>query len=87
MPTDIEALLRAVGPTEWQGSKLTGIDLASDFLWIDDDPRPAEIEGLRARGLLDRLLLVTPRDPQPTSLPGAGRQSGPWMGVWPLVAC
>ncbi len=58
---DTKALLRAVRPTKWQGSKLTGIDLASDFFRIDDDPRPAEIEALRALGLLGRLLLVPPR--------------------------
>ncbi len=87
LPRETEALLRAVRPTEWQGSKLTGIDLASDFLWIDDNPRPGEIEGLRARGLLDRLLVVTPRDTHPPAYPGADRQSRPGMGIWPLVPC
>src|SRR5512135_234751 len=36
LPSEIEALLTAVRPTRWSGSKVSGIDLASDFVWIDD---------------------------------------------------
>jgi hypothetical protein len=57
-----EALLRAVKPTSWRGSKVTGIDLASDFVWIDDDPLAVEIDALRARGLLHRLVIVSGDD-------------------------
>ena len=28
----------AVGPTKWRGNKITGIDFASDWVWLDDDP-------------------------------------------------
>lgn len=55
---EIEALLRAVRPTRWHGSKVDAIVLWRDFVWIDDDPLLAEVEALRKRGLLNRLLIV-----------------------------
>jgi hypothetical protein len=58
LPAEVEATLRAVRPTKWRGNKVSGIDLASDFVWIDDDPLLAEIDALRGLGLLDRLLIV-----------------------------
>jgi hypothetical protein len=54
--------LRAVRPTNWRGSKVSGIDLASDFIWIDDDPLAVEIDALRGLGLLHRLLIVDSDD-------------------------
>jgi hypothetical protein len=39
-------------------SKTSGIDLASDFIWIDEDPLGVEIEALRGRGLLNRLIVI-----------------------------
>jgi hypothetical protein len=62
LPSEIETLLRAVRPTEWFGSKITGINVASDFVWIDDAPLRAEIESLRSLGLLSRLLVVDTDD-------------------------
>jgi hypothetical protein len=59
---EFEALLRAVRPTDWSGSKISGIDLASDFVWIDDDPLSVEIAALRERNLLGRLILVDTDD-------------------------
>jgi hypothetical protein len=58
LPAEIETLIRAVKPTRWRGSKLDAIDLASNWVWIDDDPLLADVETLRCRGLLDRLLNV-----------------------------
>jgi hypothetical protein len=58
LPAEIETLLRSVRPTEWFGSKTTGVDLASDFVRIDDAPLRVEIETLRSLGLLNRLLVV-----------------------------
>ena len=55
-------MLRAIRPTEWSGSKISGIDLASDFVWIDDDPLGVEIEALRGRGLLNRLIVIDTDD-------------------------
>jgi hypothetical protein len=62
LPSEIETLLRAVRPTEWFGSKITGVDLASDFVWLDDAPLRVEIETLRGLGLLNRLLVVDTDD-------------------------
>ena len=62
LPSEIEALLRAIRPTRWSLSKVSGIDLASDFAWVDDAPLAVEIETLRARGLLDRLIIVDTDD-------------------------
>ena len=62
LPPEIEALLRAVRPTVWSGSKITGIDLAPDFVWIDDAPLRLEIETLRGLGLLNRLLVLDTGD-------------------------
>ena len=62
LPAEIETLLRAVRPTEWFGSKITGVDLASDFVWIDDAPLRVEIETLRGLGLFNRLLVVDTDD-------------------------
>jgi hypothetical protein len=62
LPAEIETLLRAVRLTEWFGSKITGVDLASDFVWIDDAPLRVEIETLRGLGLLNRLLVVDTDD-------------------------
>lgn len=62
LPSEIDALLRAIKPTEWSGTKISRIDLASDFIWIDDDPLQVEIDALRERGLLHRLLIVDSDD-------------------------
>jgi hypothetical protein len=62
LPAEVEAMLRAVLPTQWRSSKVSGIDLASDFVWIDDDPLRVEVDALRDLGLLDRLLVVDDDD-------------------------
>ena len=58
LPAEVETLLRAIRPTVWSGSKVSGIDLASDFVWIDDQPLRCEVDALRDLDLLSRLLLV-----------------------------
>ena len=62
LPQEIAHLLCAVKPTRWRGSKLDAIDLASNWVWLDDDPLLVEVETLRCRGLLDRLLIVDSDD-------------------------
>ena len=34
------------------------VALTSDFVWIDDQPLKVEIEALRGRGLLSRLIVI-----------------------------
>jgi hypothetical protein len=58
LPTEIEALLTSIKPTTWYGNKLFGIDLGSDFVWIDDQPLMAEIDALQGRNLLRRLIVI-----------------------------
>ena len=58
LPTKIEALLKSIKPTTWHGSKVSGIDLGSDFVWIDDQPLSVEIDALQCRNLLSRLIVI-----------------------------
>jgi len=58
LPTTIEALLKSIKPTTWHGSKVSGIDLGSDFVWIDDQPLRVEIDELQGRKLLSRLIII-----------------------------
>ena len=58
LPAEIDALVRSVEPTTWSGDKTSGIDLTSDFVWIDDAPLGFEIDALKSRNLFDRLVVV-----------------------------
>ena len=57
LPTDIDALARSVEPTAWSSNKTFGMT-SSDFVWIDDAPLGFEIDSLRSRDLLDRLIVI-----------------------------
>jgi hypothetical protein len=57
-------VLRLIEPAAWSVNKTEGIDPASNFWWLDDDPSEQEREWLRARHLKDRLIEVScDRDP------------------------
>jgi hypothetical protein len=58
LSTDIEALLKSIKPTTWHGSKISGIELASDFIWIDDQPLRVEVDALQDLNLLSRLIII-----------------------------
>ena len=58
LPAEIEALLKSIKPTTWHGSKVSGIDLGSDFVWIDDSPLMVEMDALQGRNLLSRLIII-----------------------------
>ena len=58
----IEALLTAIQATTWSANKVSAIDVASDFVWLDDDPLPTEIAVLRSLGLLERLIVIDSDD-------------------------
>ena len=57
---DAETLekLKAVKATTWRRSKAEAIDLASDFVWLDDAPRYEDRQLLEEEGRLDRLIVV-----------------------------
>jgi hypothetical protein len=58
LPADIETLLRSIRPTEWSGNKVFGIDLSSNFVWIDDEPLAVEVAALQDHNLLNRLIVI-----------------------------
>jgi hypothetical protein len=65
LPADVEALLTFIRPTEWSGTKISGIDLSSNFAWVDDEPLAVEIAALQSRNLVNRLIVVdTNKDDQ-----------------------
>jgi hypothetical protein len=58
------AVLDQVEPAAWSVNKTEGIDPASNFWWLDDDPSEHEREWLRAHHRQDRLIEVScDRDP------------------------
>ena len=58
LPAEIDSLVRSVEPTTWSGDKTSGIDLSSDFVWIDDAPLGFEVDALISHNLLDRLVVI-----------------------------
>ena len=57
LPDDLEMLFEAVHPTVWEGKKIEGIDLESDFYWIESDPDSECLAFFKRRGLENRLLI------------------------------
>jgi hypothetical protein len=58
------AVLHQIETAVWSVNKTEGIDLASDFWWIDDDPSEHDREWLARHGRQDRLIVVSAdRDP------------------------
>jgi hypothetical protein len=55
-------LFHLVQPTYWETCKIEGIDLDSDFRWIDDDPDEESLAGLKRRELMDRLMICQKPD-------------------------
>lgn len=50
--------LKSVKATNWLSWKTEGIDLESDFIWLEDHPMRAEMQVLKAHDKLDRLIVV-----------------------------
>lgn len=50
--------LQCIKATDWQSRKTEGIDLDSDFYWLDDHPMRAEMEELKKCGKLNSLIVV-----------------------------
>ena len=53
---ELDLLFHLVQPTYWENCKIEGIDLDSDFRWIDDDPDQESLAVLNRRSLMDRLM-------------------------------
>ena len=56
-PIVMEKLIK-VKTTNFKKTKAEGIDLSSDFIWIDDSPTVASKNILTEAGRLDRLIVV-----------------------------
>jgi len=71
LPPFLIHALRHIEPTRWSGNKTTGIDLDSDFYWIDDAPSRTAVAELSKRGLSDRLVTVEWGSPSSLQLTSA----------------
>lgn len=58
LPPFLVNALRKIEPARWSRNKTTGIDLDSDFYWIDATPDKKSVAELSRRGLTDRLITV-----------------------------
>ena len=54
LPPKLTELINLVKPTQWNACKTEGIDLSTDFYWIDDNPTPRALEVLAEHGCQDR---------------------------------
>ena len=50
--------LKKIKPTNWTTLKTEGIDFASEFFWLDDNPFVSEINILTSHSANDRLIKV-----------------------------
>lgn len=53
------SLIRSIPAPQWDNAKISGIDLARPFFWIDDDPDPISLAHLSQRDLMHRLIEVS----------------------------
>jgi hypothetical protein len=56
LPESLLETIRLIEPAPWGREKVEGIDLESDFLWVDDDPSATSVSLLTSLGLKDRLV-------------------------------
>jgi hypothetical protein len=67
MAAETKGLIRSIKPALWDAEKASGIDLASDFYWVDDDPDVGSVAVLEAAGKSSRLILAS-TDERPDDL-------------------
>jgi hypothetical protein len=67
MAAETKDLIRSVTPALWGAEKVSGIDLSSDFYWVDDDPDQASVDALEAAGRSSRLIVAS-TDERPDDL-------------------
>jgi hypothetical protein len=66
------SLIRSIPASQWDTAKISGIDTAKPFFWIDEDPDPISVAHLSENDLMHRLIKVSvDREPDLlNSLPG-----------------
>ncbi len=62
LPGELEIIFVAVIPTVWEDAKIVGIDLDSDFYWIESDPDPECLAFFKRPGLGNRLMIYEQPD-------------------------
>ena len=55
----LSSLIRSIPASQWETAKISGIDIARPFFWIDDDPDPTSIAHLNDSDLKQRLIKVS----------------------------
>jgi hypothetical protein len=59
MAAETRDLIRSITPAPWSGSKVSGIDLSREFVWVDDDPDDASVAALESAGAASRLIVAS----------------------------
>lgn len=59
IPDGVRRLIRNILPAPWGTIKVKGIDLSTDFYWVDDNPDSASVVVLEKAGLQSRLILAS----------------------------
>ena len=54
LPAAIKDRIHAIKPAAWPRSKIEGIDVSEEFLWLDDDPDDASLRELERLGMGNR---------------------------------
>lgn len=57
-PVECMIQLKQIKPTRWDALKTEAIDFTSDFYWLDDYVFNAEMEVLKSKSCIDRLIAV-----------------------------
>ena len=67
MAAETKDLIRSITPVPWGAEKAGGIDLSSDFYWVDDDPDGVSVDSLEVAGKSSRLIVAS-TDERPDDL-------------------
>jgi len=62
LPNDMEDLFECISPTVWDNAMVEGIDVDTDFYWIETNPDQESLAALERRGLQERLIQRSPAD-------------------------
>ena len=64
----VETASCLIKPTDWDVLKTEAIDFTKEFVWLEDDPLQIEIEVLKEKAALNRLLIMDKHNPQMAKL-------------------
>lgn len=58
LETDVVKLVDLIKPTDWTDMKTEAIDFSQDFLWLDDDLWPEEMQSLEDNNATGNFIMV-----------------------------